>query len=147
MQNSNSKVTCTFEPLNEEDVKKLKTKIPKTDKEFYSWIKKHREMSKVLEVSTDTLTYYMSDTYVKIQKALLANSRLEAGYLLLKEVLGLKNEDINRELLLRATVIMDVLILLFSHVAKGTIPKKLPIPVPVIVDQLEKEYINDYMFG
>jgi len=147
MQNNNSRIIFTFEPLDINDVEKLKIKIPKDDREFYNWIKRHKDISKVLEISSNTYIYYTSDTYVKLQKVLLANSRLEAGYLLLKEVLGLKNEDISRELLLRATVITDVLVLLFGHIVKGIIPKKLPIPVSSVIEQLEKEYINDYMFG
>jgi len=77
---------------------------------------------------------------------LLSDSRLEGGYWLLKDVLGLKNEEITREILLRATIISDILHLIMLHVVGKAIPPKLPMPVVPIVQTLMKEQNDDYIY-
>ena len=117
-----SEVLTTFEELDEKDKERLKEQIPPNDKEFYEWIKRYRNISDVLEISKEAYKYITCDVYIKLQKVLLSDSRLEGGYWLLKDVLGLKNEEITREILLRATIISDILLMLFDHVVGKAIP-------------------------
>lgn len=139
-------VQVVFEEINERDKEVLKDTIPLEDKEFYEWIKRFRSICDVLGISKNTYKYIASLVYIKLQKVLLCDSRLEAGYWLLKDVLGLKNEEITRERLLRATIISDILFLLFDHVARRQIPQKLPVPIVPIIQQLEKEINDDYIY-
>jgi len=141
-----SEVLTTFEELDEKDKERLKELIPPNDKEFYEWIKRYRNISDVLEISKEAYKYITCDVYIKLQKVLLSDSRLEGGYWLLKDVLGLKNEEITREILLRATIISDILLMLFDHVVGKAIPSKLPIPVVPIVQTLMKEQNDDYIY-
>jgi len=141
-----SEVLTTFEELDEKDKEELKKLIPPSDKEFYEWIKRYRNISDVLEISKEAYKYITCDVYIKLQKVLLSDSRLEGGYWLLKDVLGLKNEEITREILLRATIISDILLMLFDHVVGKAIPPKLPIPVVPVIQQLMKEQNDDYIY-
>jgi len=141
-----SEVLTTFEELDEKDKERLKEQIPPNDKEFYEWIKRYRNISDVLEISKEAYKYITCDVYIKLQKVLLSDSRLEGGYWLLKDVLGLKNEEITREILLRATIISDILLMLFDHVVGKAIPPKLPIPVVPVIQQLMKEQNDDYIY-
>lgn len=141
-----SEVLTTFEELDEKDKERLKEQIPPNDKEFYEWIKRYRNISDVLEISKEAYKYITCDVYIKLQKVLLSDSRLEGGYWLLKDVLGLKNEEITREILLRATIISDILLMLFDHVVGKAIPPKLPVPVVPIVQTLMKEQNDDYIY-
>ena len=136
----------TFEELDEKDKERLKELIPPNDKEFYEWIKRYRNISDVLEISKEAYKYITCDVYIKLQKVLLSDSRLEGGYWLLKDVLGLKNEEITREILLRATIISDILLMLFDHVVGKAIPSKLPVPVVPVIQQLMKEQNDDYIY-
>ena len=141
-----SEVLTTFEELDEKDKERLKEQIPPNDKEFYEWIKRYRNISDVLEISKEAYKYITCDVYIKLQKVLLSDSRLEGGYWLLKDVLGLKNEEITREILLRATIISDILLMLFDHVVGKAIPSKLPVPVVPVIQQLVKEQNDDYIY-
>jgi len=141
-----SEVLTTFEELDEKDKERLKELIPPSDKEFYEWIKRYRNISDVLEISKEAYKYITCDVYIKLQKVLLSDSRLEGGYWLLKDVLGLKNEEITREILLRATIISDILLMLFDHVVGKAIPPKLPMPVVPVIQQLMKEQNDDYIY-
>ena len=141
-----SEVLTTFEELDEKDKERLKELIPPNDKEFYEWIKRYRNISDVLEISKEAYKYITCDVYIKLQKVLLSDSRLEGGYWLLKDVLGLKNEEITREILLRATIISDILLMLFDHVVGKAIPSKLPVPVVPVIQQLMKEQNDDYIY-
>jgi len=141
-----SEVLTTFEELDEKDKERLKEQIPPNDKEFYEWIKRYRNISDVLEISKEAYKYISCDVYIKLQKVLLSDSRLEGGYWLLKDVLGLKNEEITREILLRATIISDILLMLFDHVVGKAIPSKLPVPVVPVIQQLMKEQNDDYIY-
>ena len=141
-----SEVLTTFEELDEKDKEELKKLIPPSDKEFYEWIKRYRNISDVLEISKEAYKYITCDVYIKLQKVLLSDSRLEGGYWLLKDVLGLKNEEITREILLRATIISDILLMLFDHVVGKAIPPKLPVPVVPVIQQLMKEQNDDYIY-
>jgi len=141
-----SEVLTTFEELDEKDKERLKEQIPPNDKEFYEWIKRYRNISDVLEISKEAYKYITCDVYIKLQKVLLSDSRLEGGYWLLKDVLGLKNEEITREILLRATIISDILLMLFDHVVGKAIPPKLPVPVVPVIQQLMKEQNDDYIY-
>ena len=141
-----SEVLTTFEELDEKDKERLKELIPPSDKEFYEWIKRYRNISDVLEISKEAYKYITCDVYIKLQKVLLSDSRLEGGYWLLKDVLGLKNEEITREILLRATIISDILLMLFDHVVGKAIPPKLPVPVVPVIQQLMKEQNDDYIY-
>jgi len=141
-----SEVLTTFEELDEKDKERLKEQIPPNDKEFYEWIKRYRNISDVLEISKEAYKYITCDVYIKLQKVLLSDSRLEGGYWLLRDVLGLKNEEITREILLRATIISDILLMLFDHVVGKAIPSKLPVPVVPVIQQLMKEQNDDYIY-
>ena len=141
-----SEVKTVFEELDEKDKERLKELIPPNDKEFYEWIKRYRNISDVLEISKEAYKYITCDVYIKLQKVLLGDSRLEGGYWLLKDALGLKNEEITREILLRATIISDILLMLFDHVVGKAIPSKLPMPVVPVIQQLMKEQNDDYIY-
>jgi len=141
-----SEVLTTFEELDEKDKEELKKLIPPNDKEFYEWIKRYRNISDVLEISKEAYKYITCDVYIKLQKVLLSDSRLEGGYWLLRDVLGLENSKITREILLRATIISDILLMLFDHVVGKAIPPKLPVPVVPVIQQLMKEQNDDYIY-
>jgi len=141
-----SEVLTTFEELDEKDKEELKKLIPPNDKEFYEWIKRYRNISDVLNITKQAYKYITCDVYIKLQKVLLSDSRLEGGYWLLKDILGLKNEEITREILLRATIVSDILFMLFDHVVGKAIPPKLPVPVVPVIQQLMKEQNDDYIY-
>jgi len=141
-----SEVETVFEELSDKDKEELKKLIPPNDKEFYEWIKKYRNISDVLNITKQAYKYITCDVYIKLQKVMLSDSRLEGGYWLLRDVLGLKNEEITREILLRATIISDILLMLFDHVVGKAIPPKLPVPVVPVIQQLMKEQNDDYIY-
>ena len=141
-----SEVETVFEELSDKDKEELKKLIPPNDKEFYEWIKRHRNISDVLNITKQAFKHITCDVYIKLQRVLLSDSRLEGGYWLLRDVLGLKNEEITREILLRATIISDILLMLFDHVVGKAIPPKLPMPVVPIVQTLMKEQNDDYIY-
>ena len=141
-----SEVETVFEELSDKDKEELKKLIPPNDKEFYEWIKKYRNISDVLNITKQAFKHITCDVYIKLQKVLLSDSRLEAGYWLLKDVLGLENSEITRDRLLRAMAISDILFTLFEHTVRKAMPFGLSVPVVPVIQQLMKEQNDDYIY-
>ncbi len=126
-----------FEPLDEKEKEKLKKKIPKDIREFYKMINKSRKVSEVLGIDERTIDKIYSRVVVDLQKCFVSRSRIEASYLLLRDVLKVPVDDIDVEMVLNAIVVTDVMLLAYKYIWAKCYPRDYPPFVPLIVEGLK----------
>jgi len=128
-----------FEPIEGKEVEKLKKKVPEDIKEFYELINKSNKINEVLNINKTTLDKVYAQALVDLQKIFVVASRLEAGYMLLRDVLKIPIEECNVETLIRAIVVTDCLLLAYRHLWLREYPKKIPPFLPLVANEIAEE--------
>jgi len=128
-----------FEPIDESEKAKLKKKMPKDIKKFYEMINKSNKINEVLEVDEKILDKIYSVTVVELQKCFVSRSRIESSYFLLRDVLKVPVDDIDVEMILRAIVVIDALILPYKYLWIKSFPKETPPFIPIVMEGLKTQ--------
>ena len=128
-----------FEPLDEKEKEQLKKKIPKDIKEFYKMINKSKKISEVLGIDDKTIDKIYSRVVVDLQKCFVTRSRIEGSYILLRDVLKVPVDNIDVEMILRAIVVVDVMLLAYRYLWIKCYPKEYPPFIPIVMQGIKAE--------